>query len=272
MVHKIMIKFFVMTAAILSLAFYVPVNERRASAAALLNMQHGESDGRDFSEREEIRREFQLSPGAQVEVSSINGPIDIETSNTSAAEVYIVRSARTREELNFRRLVVEGTPTSLTIRRESRSEEGRARVRHRVMLRLPRRIQLTIQSVNGRVRVGEIEGPVAIRSINGSVNIAHATRFAEVTSVNGSVTMRLARLEDRGIRLTSINGAIELRFANEVNADLRVTSINGSVDANLPNVSMSRIDRSNFRARIGSGGVPITVSSVNGSLQLRQGE
>ena len=267
-----MIKFFVLTAAILSLALYAAVNEQRVSASAVLSPQHGESDERDFSEREEIRRQFQLSPGAQVEVSSIKGPIEIETSNTSTAEVYIVRSARTREELNFYRLVVEGTPASLRIRRESRDEEGRARVRHRVMLRLPRQIQLTIQSVNGRVRVGEIEGPVAIRSINGSVNITHATRFAEVTSVNGSVTLRLGRLEDRGIRLTSINGAIDLRFTNEVNADLRVTSINGSVDADLPNVSMSRMDRSNFRARIGSGGVPITVSSVNGSLQLRQGE
>ncbi len=270
--YKVMIKFSVLTTMILSLALYAAINEQRASAAVALRAQHEESDTRDFSEREEIRREFQLSPGARVDVSSINGTVDIETSNTNTAEVYIVRSARTREDLNFRRLVVEGTPSSLVIRREPRREEGTSRVRHRVLLRLPRQIELTTQSVNGRVRIGEIEGPVTVRSINGGVTIARAARFAVVESVNGQVTMHLARLEERGIRITSVNGAIDLRFTGEVNADVRITSINGSFNTDFQNVTMqTRTDRTNFRARIGAGGTPITITSVNGSLQLRQG-
>src|SRR5688572_31229112 len=75
--------------------------------------QHEQSDGGDFTEKEEVRRSYQLAPGARVEVSGIHGAVKIETAATDTAEIYIVRSARRREDLNFRRITVEQTGGSL---------------------------------------------------------------------------------------------------------------------------------------------------------------
>jgi len=51
---------------------------------------------RDLPEREEINKIFQLSKDARVEVSGIAGTVEIETVESGAAEVHIVRSAATR--------------------------------------------------------------------------------------------------------------------------------------------------------------------------------
>ena len=66
-----------------------------------------------------------------------------------------------------------------------------------------------------------------------------------------------------------MNGGVELSFAEELNADLDVTGINGSVNADVANVTIfGKVDRQNFHAKIGSGGSPIKVDGINGSVKL----
>ncbi len=242
------------------------------SAFAASNLPgSSQGDDRDFAERDEIRQSYELAPNARVEVSGINGTVDIETSNTGTAEVYIVRSAKTREDLNYRKIIIEHTANSLTIRGEKERDHSgnRPEVRQRVKLRLPRQIDLTTSGVNGRVNVGEVDGPVRISGVNGRVEVAQAVGYSDLSGINGAVTVTIARLGERGIQVSGVNGRVELRFADNLDADLDVTGINGSVNADVPNVTLQgKMDRNNFRARIGAGGIPISISGVNGGVRL----
>jgi DUF4097 and DUF4098 domain-containing protein YvlB len=223
----------------------------------------------DFAERDEMKQSYELSPGARVEVRGINGLVDIETSVGSTAEVHIVRSARTREELNYRKIIVEHTANSLVIRPEKENERGDRNIKQRVMLRLPRQVDLNVSGVNGRTNVGEIDGPVRVSGVNGAVEVGQAVGYSEISGINGRVRINIARLSERGIQVSGVNGGVELRFAEELNADLDVTGINGSVNTEVPNVTViGKFSRQNFRAKIGSGGTPITVKGVNGSVRL----
>jgi len=235
---------------------------------------HRNYDDSDFTEKDEVRQSYQLTPGATVRVAGINGAVDIETSNGSTAEVHIVRSARSRADLEHRKIIIEHTPASLVVRGENENERRYARgeqpqVRQRVTLRLPRQIDLTASGINGRTSVGEVDGPVKVSGINGKVEVAQAVGYSELSGINGSVIVTIAQLGERGIRVSGINGAVELRFADALNADLKVTGINGSVNADMPNVTVQgTVSRNNFNARIGSGGAPINVSGVNGRVRL----
>ena len=223
----------------------------------------------DLPERDESRQSYRLSPGARVEVSVIYGPVDIETGMSDTAEVHIVRSARSRADLDSRKINIEQTATSLLIRGERDRSEGPARVRHRVVLKLPRRVELSVQSINARVNIGEVDGAVRLSRINGAVKVAQVTATSEVSRINGSLTMGIAGLAGQGVRAENINGAVELRFAEEVNADLVVTEFNGAVTPQLTNVTvLEKTPRTIFRARIGAGGVSISISDVNGSVRL----
>ncbi|HVF49298.1 MAG TPA: hypothetical protein VNA19_04385, partial [Pyrinomonadaceae bacterium] len=66
--------------------------------------------------REETRQSYQLSPGARVEVRSISGSVEIETTETGSAEVHVIRTARNRADLDHNNVAVEQTLNSLTVR------------------------------------------------------------------------------------------------------------------------------------------------------------
>jgi len=230
-----------------------------------------DSEDRDFSEKDEFHQSYQLAAGARVEVQGINGSVDIETAPGGAAEVNIVRSARSREDLEFHKIIVEQTANGLVVRGEKdRENSGRGRdVRQRVMLRLPRQVDLGVGGINGKVGVGEIDGPVKLSGINGRVEVAQAKGYSTISGINGRVKMTISQLGAQGIHVSGVNGGVDLFFAEDLNADLDVTGINGSVSPEVGNVTvMGKLDRQNFHAKIGSGGAPIKVTGVNGHVKL----
>src|ERR1044072_497547 len=72
-------------------------------------------DKGDWPERDEFRQSYQLAPGATVEVRNMNGPLEIEMTSGNTAEVYVVRTARTKADLEYRKVIVENTTTSLRV-------------------------------------------------------------------------------------------------------------------------------------------------------------
>ncbi|HKP86786.1 MAG TPA: hypothetical protein VJZ26_11850 [Blastocatellia bacterium] len=233
--------------------------------------QDKKHDQGDWAERDEFRQSYKLAPGATVEVRNMNGPLDIETTTGNTAEVYVVRTARTKADLEYRKVIVEQTATSLRVYTEEPPEEVRnnSNVRHRAVLKLPRPADLTVKNINGHARVGDVDGPAHLANINGKLEVGHAAGFAELSNINGSVTMTMERLGERGIRMRNVNGSINFQFVDGVNADLDITMFNGTVNSTASNLSVQKVDRSSFRGQIGSGGSPITGSHINGAITIR---
>lgn len=225
--------------------------------------------------RYELNQSYQLAPGARVEVSGINGPVEVTTSDAGTAEVHVTTTARDEDALARHQINVFQTATSLTIRSENhdgwkfwRWFNGGDNARQSVTLKLPRQVELTARGVNGRVTVGDIDGAVHVSGINGKVVIERATGAADVSGVNGAVSLGLAQLGDEGLRVSGVNGRVELRLTDDVNADLTVRGLNGNVTNELPNVALTHEGHATWHGRIGTGGAPISISGVNGSVRL----
>lgn len=223
--------------------------------------------------REEIRKSYELSPGARVEVSGINGAVKIETSDSKTADVYIERIGKTPEALNRRKVTIDSTSSALTIRGEKGDSSFFSRIfgsnpTERVTLRLPRQISLVSKGVNGSVIVGEVDGPVEVNGINGRVQIAQVSGSAEFNGINGNIVVGVKELTKKGIDIHGINGSIELRLVEGVNADLDANGMNGSVTSDLPNVLVNKSRRGSYTAQIGSGGNSISASGINGNIRL----
>ena len=263
---------------------------------------------RDFKERDEFNQTYQLAPGARVEVSSIRGPVEIVNGDGATAEVQIIRSARTRADLEYHKIEVKQTGDSLVVRGVQEPEQRRGQniqVDHHVRLKLPRRIDLSISSVSGWVKVGDVDGPTHVSSISGSADIGNVGGKLQVSSISGSLEVgnvgadarvnsisgnvglgqvngsldvssvsgglntTLVSLSPQGIHIRSVSGSIEIKFKSEVNADFSAEHISGHVYLDVPNVTRDSEEKSsNVRARIGGGGTPITISSVSGNIRL----
>jgi opacity protein-like surface antigen len=246
----------------------------KATEISALAQKERTWDDNDLPEKDEINQTYQLGAGAKVDVSGINGQVQIETTNGSTAEVHIMRSARTKEALQYRKITIEHTGASLVIKGENDkdSDRGNGRdreVKQQVFLKLPRQIDLKTSGVNGKVTVGEVDGPVTISGINGRVDVAQAVGYSNLSGINGKVSVKIVRLGERGAQISGINGGVEISFAEDVNADLSVSGINGNVNTELPNVTIQgKMEKNNFRATIGAGGSPIHISGINGKVTL----
>ena len=223
--------------------------------------------------REEIRKSYELAPGARVEVSGINGWVKIETSDSKSADVYIERTGESQEVLNRRKITIDNTAGGLTIRGEKGDAGllsrmfGSSPTEH-VTLRLPRQISLVAEGVNGSVTSGEIDGRVEVSGVNGKVDIAQASGSAEFNGINGNVSVGLNQIGKDGIDISGINGNIELRLSDGVNADLDASGMNGNVTSDLPNVVVDKSHHGSYSAQIGKGGNSISASGINGNIRL----
>ena len=261
--------------------------------------------GDDFRERDEINQTYQLSPGAQVEVSSIRGPVEIVNSDSATAEVQIIRTARTRADLEYHKIEVEHTANSLVVKGVQDRRRENVQVNHHVILKLPRRIDLAVSSVSGSLKVGDVDGQTVVSSISGSGNIgdvggklqvssisgnlevgnvgadARVTSISgnlglgqvngslDVGSISGGLKATLTSLSTQGIHVKSISGSVEIAFKSDINADFSAEHVSGQVYLDVPNVTRDSDEKSsNVRARIGAGGTPITISSVSGNIRL----
>lgn len=223
--------------------------------------------------RQEIRKDFELSPGAKVELSGLNGQVRIETSDTTKAEIYIERTAPSQEAMDRRKVTIEADANSLRIHAEKADGGLFSRFfgssgGERVTLKLPRQIALYAKGVNGAFIAGEIDGPVDVAGINGKVEIANSVGRASFKGINGNIVVGLKRIDQDGVTLNGINGNIELQFGADVNADLDAHGMNGRVVSDLPNVEVDKSKHGKYSARIGSGGNEINAKGINGNIRL----
>jgi hypothetical protein len=226
--------------------------------------------------REEIRKTYELSPGARVEVAGINGGVKIETSDSRTAEVYVERTGKSQEVLGRRKVNIDATADTLTVIAESSNTSFLARIfgsspTEHVTLRLPREISLVAKGINGSLVAGEIGGSVEVKGVNGKVDIAQASGTATFKGINGNIAVALKQIDKGGVDISGINGNIELRMNDGVNADLEAHGINGNVVSDLPNVSIDKGRHGRYSAQIGSGGNSINASGINGNIHLTRG-
>ncbi len=246
-------------------------------AAAFVGRQmSGRHGASSIAGREETRQTYPLDAGAEVEVRGINGSVEVNTAETVFADVSIIRTAENEDDLEHSRIVVEHTESRLVIRGEGKKSGfwrrlwgGGGNVRQQIVLTLPRGVELETKGVNGPVKIGEVDGAVSVSGINGRVEVAQAVGRSEVKGINGTVKVAVSRLGADGMEVTGVNGKVEIELKENLNADISVKGLNGSFTLDVPNVTMQeKENRSNMRARLGTGGTPVNITGVNGNVSF----
>jgi hypothetical protein len=222
-------------------------------------------------EREEINRSFSLPAKARVEVAAISGSVDIQAVDGDMAIVRIERTARSRAELDCNNVVLEQVWNKLTIQSESVGG-GRCQniqVVYRVLLSLPRHVDVSIRGVSGPINIGEIEGALRISGNSGNISLAQSGSGSRITGNSGTTTIKLRKLDAEGLELSGNSGAIKLYVDEDVNVDLKVSGLSGTASSELPNVQFTKTGAADYQARIGSGGPTINLAGNSGSILLK---
>src|SRR6185369_12080162 len=216
-----------------------------------------------YQEHDEINRSFTLPARARVEVVAINGSVDIKAIDGDTASVEIERTARSRAELDCNKVVLRQVSGNLFIRSEAVCENIVIQVKHRLLLSLPRNVDLSVTGVSGpvnvggEINVGEIEGTISISGNSGDINLAQYGRRSMISGNQGTISIKLRKLYAGGLELSGNSGPIKLYIGDELNAVVKVSGISGSVSSELPNVQFTKTGAADYFARMGSGGPTI---------------
>ncbi len=139
---------------------------------------------------------------------------------------------------------------------------------YRVLLSLPRHVDVSVRGVSGPINIGEIEGALRLSGNSGDINLAQLRSGSRITGNSGTMTINLRRFDAGEVEVSGNSGAVNLYVGDELNVDVKVRGLSGSVSSELPNVKFTKTGDADYFARIGSGGPTINVEGSSGSILL----
>ena len=145
----------------------------------------------------------------------------------------------------------------------------RSRVEVNFTVQLPAGVRLDIRDVNGEVTVAGATSDVLVHSINGGIRAATDGGTLELKSVNGNVTADV-RNAPRRVSAKTINGSVEVIGPAELAGDVDMSVVNGSIESDFAVTTTGKLSKRKLVGRIGAGGVPLEIKSVNGSVSLHR--
>ena len=170
-------------------------------------------------------------------------------------------------------IVVKNEGGTLSIREKGHRSGrifGRASRQIDFAITIPAQLDLEAKTVNGRVLVEGVSGPMELSSVNGRIELSTPGAQVSATTVNGSIRAEF-RNRFLGAKLSSVNGSIGVEVPRDASLDLDIHQVNGSFRTDLP-VVVESSGRGGSHGSLHGGQYPLEINTVNGSVRLRQAD
>ena len=233
---------------------------------------------------EEFHQSYPLTLTGRVNISNINGDVHISAWDRNEVKIDAVKRAYNRERLSEATIDITNTADSVSIKtkypernpnfdgRNWSRENNPASVEY--TLTVPRGARIEgVSLVNGSLDIEGVQGEVRASLVNGKVKANDLSGEVNLSSVNGAIEVNAAGLaESRSISLNAVNGSIVLSVPSGANAQVRASTVHGPItnDFGLSVDEGQYVGRS-LSGQIGSGGPPIRLNNVNGSISIKRG-
>jgi hypothetical protein len=222
-------------------------------------------------------RTYQVAPGGRLELINVNGRITAEASDGAAVEVVADRTAKGASD---------EAAKDLLGRIEMREEVGADRVRVEVRaprmngpsgheftwtVKVPRGISVDLRTVNGGIRVANLDGDVRARSTNGGIKgTALLASSVDAAVTNGGVEIEMAKPVTTGtFEIEAVNGGVSINLPAESRAEIAGRCVNGNIStSDLPLEMVGEQNRRRLDATLNGGGARISLETVNGGVRI----
>src|SRR4030095_6629603 len=138
------------------------------------------------------------------------------------------------------------------------------RVNYRI--RIPSNLRLLAETVNGTLRAENLNSDVRLESVNGTIMVNRCSGVTDLHTVNGKIKGNFD--STKGIVAEAVNGSISIGNLRDISADVSASVINGKITyTNLTFTDIS-YEKKSLSGKLGNGGNPVNVSTVNGKIIL----
>lgn len=227
----------------------------------------------------EWRKTYHLAPGAILEISNINGKIDVQPATGDTVEVVAEKSARAgsveaaKEALA--RIEIQETASPDKVRLETRVQRDAGgifnRSSHEVhyTVRVPPSLDVRFTTVNGAIELAGLKGRINAETTNGGIKARDVSGPIDASTTNGGIDVELNQVAESGVKLGCTNGGIELRLPQDARATISARVTNGGI--NTDGVQIETVGESTRRrldGRMNGGGPKIDIEGTNGGIRI----
>jgi hypothetical protein len=248
------------------------------AAACDINVgEHGFSmDLASGKATDEWSRTYNLPASGKLEIVNINGVITASASEGGAVEVRAQRTAKASSDDAARELLkkieIAETTTADSVRIETKVPRsvnwGRSGNEVRYSVKVPRGLSVRFETVNGGVRLENLDGQIVAETTNGGVRGSRLRGSVKASTTNGGVEITMAAVTG-AVELETTNGGIELQLPPDTKADLEARCTNGRIRvAEALAATATEQSRRNYRGRLNGGGAKISAETTNGGIVI----
>lgn len=240
--------------------------------------EHGFSmDVASGKAQDEWTRTYTVAAGGRLEIANVNGTINASPGTGTQVEVRAERIAKAGNDETARELlkkieIVEETSAD-HVRIQTKVPKiswGRSGHEVRYWVKVPKGLAVNFETVNGGVRLENLDGQVVASTTNGGVRGKGMKGTVKASTTNGGVEIEMAGVTGE-IDLETTNGGIRLELPPDTKATIEARCTNGgiSVDESVGAVDVTEKSRRQFRGTLNGGGPRISAETTNGGIRIR---
>lgn len=223
-----------------------------------------------FGVTREFTRIYPLRADGSLELNNVNGSVRIEGWDKNEVEIRAVKTTPDQESLlDMVAIEIDARPDALSISTRYPQEEG-VEVAVDYVIHVPRHAQLShINNVNGTVRIVSSESIGELHTVNGNIEVYESSGDVHAHTTNGNVYLELKHpADERGASAETTNGSVLLAIPADLPADLEARCMNGKFSSELPMVISGADQPRTVHGKLGRGGTPIHLGTVNGAIRV----
>jgi putative adhesin len=223
-----------------------------------------------FAITKEFNQTYPLQPGGSFELQNVNGTVDVQGWDRNTVEIHAVKVAKRQEsDLDLVAIDVEAKANAVSVATRYPQNEG-VEVVVEYVVHVPHCAHVEhVGTVNGTLRVTGIDRVEDLRTVNGNIEVYDGGGSVRARSTNGSVHLELLHVADKdGALAETTNGSVLLAVPSDTQADLEARCMNGNFSSELPIALESTLRPREMHGKLGSGGAPIRLRTVNGGIRV----
>lgn len=223
-----------------------------------------------FAITKEFNQSYPLQAGGSFELQNVNGTVEVQGWDRDTVQIHAVKTAKSREsDLDLVSIDVEARSSAISVSTRYPQNEG-VEVAVEYTVRVPHGVRVEhVGTVNGTLRVSGIEAVEELRTVNGNIEVYDGGGSVHARTTNGNVHLELLHVQDKnGAVAETTNGSVLLAVPADTHADLEARCLNGNFFSELPVTFESTQRPRELHGKIGRGGVPLRLRTVNGGIRV----
>ncbi len=204
-----------------------------------------------FAISKDFDQSYPLQPGGTFELQNVNGTVEVQGWDQNVVEIHAVKTAKLNEsDLSRVSIEVNANAGNVSVLTRYPQDEG-VEVYVEYTIHVPHGAKIEhLGTVNGTLRVEGVDEIRELHSVNGNIEVFGADSMVHARTTNGN------------------DGSVILALPADAQADLEARSLNGNFQSELPVEMQSSLKPREMHGKLGQGGVPIKLHTVNGGIRV----